>query len=46
MGDLLLTPLNRSVARYAIETVPILPSTLGSDVGAVGTAAFYFCLGE
>ena len=46
MGDLLLNPIQRSVARYAIESVPILLSTLGGDVGVVGAAAAYFCQGE
>jgi len=46
MGDLLLNPIQRSVARYAIETVPILLSTLGGDVGVMGAAAAYFCQGE
>ena len=46
MGDLLLAPLQASVARYAIEAAPIFASTLGGDVGAIGAAASYFCLGE
>jgi glucokinase len=46
IGDLLLNPIQRSVARYAIETVPILLSALGGDVGVVGAAAAYFCQGE
>jgi glucokinase len=46
MGDLLLNPIQRSVARYAIESVPILLSTLGGDVGVLGAAAAYFCQGE
>lgn len=46
MGDLLLKPIERSVARYAIESVPLVLSTLGGDVGAVGAAAYYFGLGE
>jgi glucokinase len=46
MGDLLLKPVERSVARYAIESVPLVLSTLGGDVGALGAAAYYFGLGE
>jgi len=45
MGDLLLKPIERSVARYAIESVPLVLSNLGGDVGAVGAAAYYFGLG-
>ncbi len=46
MGNLLLQPIERSVARYAIESVPLVLSTLGGDVGAIGAAAYYFGLGE
>jgi glucokinase len=46
MGDLLLNPIQRSVARYAIETVPIMLSALGGDAGVIGAAAAYFCQGE
>lgn len=45
MGDLLLNPMERSVARYAIESTPILLSALGGDAGVIGAAAAYFCLG-
>jgi len=45
MGDLLLEPLHRSVARYAIEGVPMLQAALGGDAGAIGAAAYYFDLG-
>lgn len=42
MGDLLRTPIEKSVARYAITPVPILPSKLGRDLGAIGAAASFF----
>jgi glucokinase len=42
MGDLLLEPLQRSVTRYALESVPIILAELGADAGAIGAAAYYF----
>lgn len=42
MGDLLLRPIERSVAKYAITPVPILLSKLGHDLGAIGAAASFF----
>jgi glucokinase len=45
MGDLLLEPVNRSVAKYAIETAPVLTSPLGVNAGAIGAAASYFSMG-
>jgi glucokinase len=44
MGELLLEPLNRSIPRYAIESVPLIPAGLGGDAGAIGAAAYYFRL--
>jgi glucokinase len=45
MGDFLIEPLQRSVARYAIESVPLIPAALGGDAGAIGAAAWFFGLG-
>lgn len=45
MGELLLKPVQQSVARYAITPVPLQISPLGGSVGAIGAAAFYFCSG-
>lgn len=42
MGSLFLEPLQRSVARYAIESVPLILAKLGGDAGAIGAAAYYF----
>ncbi len=42
MGSLFLEPLQRAVARYAIESVPFVPAALGGDAGAIGAAAYYF----
>lgn len=45
MGDLLLRPIESSAARYAIDKVTVLSSVLGTDAGAIGAAASFFCLG-
>lgn len=42
MGELLLKPIELSVAKYAITPVPILLSKLGRDLGAIGAAASFF----
>ena len=42
MGDLFLEPLQRSVARYALESLPLVLAKLGGDAGAIGAAAYYF----
>jgi glucokinase len=42
MGGLFLDPLQRAVARYAIESVPLVLAELGSNAGAIGAAAYYF----
>jgi glucokinase len=46
MGDLLLEPVNRSVAKYAIEAAPVLTSPLGVNAGAIGAVASYFSMGD
>jgi len=45
MGTLLLDPIERAVARYAISPVPVLVSPLGGDAGAVGVVASFFYTG-
>ncbi len=42
MGEVLLEPLRRSVARYAIESVPLILARLGGDASAIGGTAYYF----
>ena len=42
MGALLIEPLQRSVARYAIESVPLIAGKLGIEAGVTGAAAYYF----
>jgi len=42
MGEVLLEPLRRSVARYAIESVPLILAKFGGDASAIGGAAYYF----
>ncbi len=46
MGDLLLNPIQRSVARYAIESVPILLSTLGRGCRCSGRSCCLFLPGR
>jgi glucokinase len=42
MGEVLLEPLRRSVARYAIKSVPLILARFGGDACAIGGTAYYF----
>jgi predicted NBD/HSP70 family sugar kinase len=46
MGDLLIKPLEASIARYAIEPIPVFQTRVGRDLGALGAAASFFFSGE
>jgi glucokinase len=46
MGDLLVKPLEASIARYAIEPIPVFQTRVGRDLGALGAAASFFFSGE